>query len=148
MTAQKLQFAVDINAPREKVWQVLWNDDTYRKWTSAFHEGSHAVSDWNEGSRIQFLGPDGSGMYSRIATKIPNEFMSFEHLGIVKDGKELPPDEETKKWEGAHENYTLKKTNAGTRLEVELDIAEEYESMFKEMFPRALSKVKEISELN
>ncbi|MGQ0827138.1 MAG: hypothetical protein ACT4ON_01960 [Bacteroidota bacterium] len=42
---EKLQFTIDIKASREKVWKTLWEDTSYRKWTSAFSEGSYAVSD-------------------------------------------------------------------------------------------------------
>ena len=103
---QKLHFSIDIKAPREKVWKVLWEDATYRDWTSVFAEGSHAKSDWKEGSRIEFLDPGGNGMFAVIDKLVPNEFMSFKHLGQISEGKEQP-------WgEGADgmENYTLKET--------------------------------------
>src|SRR6188508_3009161 len=87
---KKANFTVKINAPKEKVWEVLWNDKTYREWTSVFSEGSYAVSDWKEGSKVQFLGPEGGGMFSKIAKLVPNEYMSFEHLGELKDGQEQP----------------------------------------------------------
>ena len=61
---KKIQFSIDINAPKEKVWHVLWNDAIYRKWTSVFSEGSKAVSDWKEGSKIHFLNENNYGMYS------------------------------------------------------------------------------------
>jgi uncharacterized protein YndB with AHSA1/START domain len=62
---QKINFSISINAPKEKVWKVLWNDDSYRKWTSAFAEGSYAVTDnWKEGTKVKFLDPKGSGMIS------------------------------------------------------------------------------------
>src|SRR6187402_2241939 len=84
---ETLKFNTSIKASREKVWQVLWNDETYRKWTAVFGEGSHAESDWNEGSEILFLGAGGSdGMFSVIETKIPNEQMIFRHLGEIKNG--------------------------------------------------------------
>ena len=89
-----LKFQANINAPKEKVWEILWNDQTYRKWTAAFTEGSHAESDWNEGSKILFLSPKGDGMFSVIDKKIPNEQMTFRHLGEIKNGVE-----ETKEWE-------------------------------------------------
>ena len=144
---KKLKFSVDIKAPKEKIWKVLWNDQTYRIWTSAFTDGSYAESDWNEGSKILFLDPKGQGMYSTIARKIPNEFMSFKHIGYVKDCKEQPVDEETKKWSGATENYMLKEHNGITTLTVENEISgEEWENMLKDAFPKALDKVKELSE--
>lgn len=34
-----LNFLIKIKASKEKVWNVLWDDETYRKWTSTFSEG-------------------------------------------------------------------------------------------------------------
>ena len=104
---KRLNFSIQISAPKEKVWNVLWDDLTYRKWTSTFSEGSYAISDWKEGSKILFLSPNGEGMFSTIAKKIFYEFMSFKHLETVKGGEEQPDNEETKKWSGAMENYSL-----------------------------------------
>ncbi|HLG03142.1 MAG TPA: SRPBCC domain-containing protein [Bacteroidia bacterium] len=143
---KKKQFSVTIKAPREKVWEVLWNDQSYREWTSPFAEGSYAVSDWKEGNRIQFLSPSGEGMFSMIAKKIPNEFMSFKHLGVMKEGKEQPADAQTENWSGSMENYSLKNTNGSTELSVEIDVIEEFEKFFDEAFPKALAKVKELAE--
>ena len=36
----KKQFKIEIAAPREKVWKILWGDETYPAWTSVFSEGS------------------------------------------------------------------------------------------------------------
>jgi hypothetical protein len=30
----------------EKVWSVLWDDETYRKWANVLKENSSAKSDW------------------------------------------------------------------------------------------------------
>ena len=143
---QKEKFSVQIKAPKEKVWGTLWNDQSYRDWTNVFYPGSHAVSDWNEGSKIQFLGPDGSGMYSVIDQMQPNEYMAFKHLGVVKDGKELENDEESKSWAGARETYRLTDREGVTQLDVELDTTEDHQQYFKDTFPKALEKVKEIAE--
>lgn len=143
---EKLQFKTTINAPREKVWDILWTDETYRAWTSVFGEGSHAVSDWKKGSKILFLGGEGTGMVSRIDDLVPNEFMSFQHLGEVKDGVEDTTSERVQKWAGGRENYTLKTVDGNTELTVDLDIPEEFKEMFSEMFPKALNKIKELSE--
>jgi hypothetical protein len=45
-----LIFVSTINAPKEKVWDALWKDASYRKWTAVFMDGSYAKSDWAEGS--------------------------------------------------------------------------------------------------
>jgi uncharacterized protein YndB with AHSA1/START domain len=140
---ERLHFSIDIKAPREKVWKVLWDDETYRDWTSVFAEGSYAVSDWNEGSKIQFLDPkSGSGMSAVIEKKRPNEFMSFKHLAEIRNGQEQPP----AAWSGALEDYTLKENDGTTTLSVDLDAAEEYRDMFADAFPKALQRVKTLAE--
>ena len=143
---KKLSYQTEIKAPKDKVWKVLWDDATYRAWTSAFSEGSYAVSDWQEGSKVLFLSAEGDGMYSQIDKMIPEAYMSFRHIGVVKNGQEQPLDEETKAWSGSKENYTLHDTGNGTRLEVEVDMDESYEDFFNTTFPKALAKVKELSE--
>jgi hypothetical protein len=143
---EKLKFTIDIHAPKEKVWNSLWEDANYRNWVSVFSPDCYAESDWNEGSKILFLGPNGGGMYSLIEKKTPNEFMSFKHLGEVKDFKELPNDEKSESWNGSHENYTLTSNGNGTHLLVELDAVDEFVDYFKNTFPKALQKVKEIAE--
>ena len=144
---EKLKFSTRIKAPKEKVWKILWDDSSYRKWTSAFHEGSYAETDnWKEGSKVLFLGPGGSGMVSTVAVNRPKEYMSFEHLGEVKDGVEDTTSERVKVWAGSHENYTLKEKDALTELTVDLDIPEEFKDMFSQMWPKALTLVKNLSE--
>lgn len=143
---KKLNFSIIINASPEKVWDILWKDETYRKWTSAFAEGSHAVTDWKEGSKVLFLGPGGEGMVSRIAASTPHEFMSIEHLGEVTNGVEDTTSEKVKQWAGAHENYILKKTEKGTELQVEMDITDEFKEMFSKIWPVALDNIKQLSE--
>jgi uncharacterized protein YndB with AHSA1/START domain len=145
-TMKRIDFTTHINASPEKVWGVLWNDATYRQWTSAFSEGSYAVSDWKEGSGIQFLGPNGDGMFSKIDTLKPNEFMSFTHLGVMKEGVQQPEDETTQSWSGSKEMYTLKSSGDGTDLKVELDSTDEFADYFTNTFPNALEKVKTLAE--
>lgn len=42
---QHLIFSTTIDTPKEKVWDELWEDSSYRKWTSIFCEGSYAETD-------------------------------------------------------------------------------------------------------
>lgn len=143
---EKLVFSTSITASPEKVWNILWTDASYRKWTSAFMEGSYAVTDWKEGSKVLFLDGKGMGMVSRIAVNRPNEYMSIEHLGEVKDGVEDTTSDRVKAWAGAHENYTLKKNNDQTELTIDMDITEEFKEMFAQIWPKALANVKQLSE--
>lgn len=144
---EKIKFSTSIKAPKEKVWKILWDDASYRKWTSAFHEGSYADTDnWKEGSKVLFLSPGGDGMVSTVVANRPNEFMSFKHLGEVKDAVEDTTSEKVKKWAGATENYTLTEKEGVTELIMEMDINAEFKDMFMNRWPKALEQVKILSE--
>jgi uncharacterized protein YndB with AHSA1/START domain len=143
---KKLNFSVQIDAPKEKVWEALWNDQNYRDWTTVFCEGSYMESDWKEGGKTRFLMPEGSGMYSTIDKLIKNEVLSFKHIGEIKNGEDQPIDDATKNWTGALESYYLKENAGTTNLVVELDITEDHAQYFQDVFPKGLQKVKEIAE--
>lgn len=138
---EKLAFNIEINAPKQKVWDVLWNDSTYPQWTAVFSEGSRAESDWKEGSKVLFLDGKGDGMFSTIKTLEENRSMVFEHLGEISKGVEKPQD-----WGGATESYFLNEKDGVTELKVELYGVDEHKDYFKDIFPKALDKVKELSE--
>ena len=139
----RLHFSIDIDAPRDKVWRALWDDANFRDWSSVFAEGSYAVSDWNEGSPVQFIDPSTrSGMSSIIEKKRPGEFMSFRHEAEIKEGTVQPP----AAWSGAHENYTLTANDGRTKLTIDLDAPDEHRQMFEDKFPQALRRVKSLSE--
>jgi uncharacterized protein YndB with AHSA1/START domain len=143
---ETLEFKIRIKASPEKIWNVLWNEETYKQWTGAFCEGSYAISDWNEGDKIHFLSPGGEGMNSIIEKKTPNEYMAFKHLGEIKNFEELPITEETLIWSGAMETYRLIPDDEFTDLIAQMDIVEKYIDYFKEAFPKGLETIKELSE--
>lgn len=147
---KKAHYSITINAPRDKVWRKLFDDDSYRIWTESFCKGSHYKGNWEKGSKILFLGPgeDGKlgGMVSRIAENKPNEFMSIEHLGMVNDGIEDTTSEDVKKWTPAFENYTLTDRSGATEVSIDIDVEDSWAEMFDQMWPSALAKLKEISE--
>jgi uncharacterized protein YndB with AHSA1/START domain len=147
---ERLHFTIDIDAPREKVWKTMLEDRTYRDWTTAFMPGSYYEGDWSEGSKIRFLGPGEGGkldgMVSRIKQNRPYEYVSIEHYGIVHDSVEDTTSDEVKKWAGAQENYIFEPRNGGTELRIELDTDDDYKDMFQDMWPKALQRLKELSE--
>jgi uncharacterized protein YndB with AHSA1/START domain len=143
---KKIHFSICINAAKEKVWNVLWDDENYKAWTAAFATGSHALTDWQEGSKVLFLDGKGDGMFCTIARKIENEFMSFKYKGEVKNHVEITADEKINPWVNGHENYTLKELDAVTTLDVEITVTDEMKDYFNNTFPKALQLVKEIAE--
>jgi len=138
---KNLKFRININAPKEKVWDALWNEESYRKWTAVFSEGSYAESDWNEGSKIKFLNGNGEGMYAVIAKKDPYKQMTFKHLGEITNGVEKESE-----WSGAMENYVLTEKDGVTELNADMDASEEYQQFFEDTFPKALEVIKQTAE--
>jgi len=143
---QKISFSITIRAPKEKVWRTLLDDATYRQWTSVFAEGSYAVTDWKEGSKALFLAPNGDGMFSRIVAHRPNEFLSIMHLGTLKNGEEDKESGEAS-WAGALENYTLGEAGGISTLTIDMDATDEHKKYFEETWPKALQKLKDITEM-
>ncbi len=141
-----LHYTIHINTSREKVWDTMLGDVTYREWSSAFMPGSYFKGDWSEGSKMLFLGPDPDGgkeggMVAMVKENRPQEFVSLEYHAEIRDGVETP-------MEGTgSENYTLEDNDGGTEVIIDLlNLPEEYKDMFNDMWPKALEKLKEIAE--
>ena len=143
---ERLIFDIDINAPREKVWQILWGKKTYAEWTSVFTEGSYFEGDFKQGNRVHLLSPGGDGLYSDIIFLIENEFLMFSHIGYLKDKQEQPIDEETEVWTGSIESYKLTDKGNGTHLKLELDCQPEYKDSMNGRFADALQKLRQMCE--
>jgi uncharacterized protein YndB with AHSA1/START domain len=143
---KKLEFHIAINAPAAKIWKVLWNDYTYRQWTRVFHEGSYAVTDWKEGGAVQFLTPEGNGMYARINVCQPEKYMEFKHLGHIKNFVQEPVTTQDNSWGDALETYLLREENGITGLTATADAVDNFEAYFQTTFPKAIELVKQISE--
>jgi uncharacterized protein YndB with AHSA1/START domain len=143
---KRQNYNASIKAPKEKVWDTLWGKESYKQWTAAFAEGSDAITDWKEGSKVLFTDGKGEGMVARIAKRIDNEYLSLQHLGMLKDGKEITEGPEVEGWAGAEENYTLKEENGITKLDVDIDLTDKWLDYFNKTWPKALDKLKELAE--
>lgn len=144
---KKLHFSVVINASKEKVWDTMLPDATYREWTSVFNPGgSYYKGDWSEGSKMLFIGPDEKGalggMVSMIDKNIPHEFLSIKHVGELRGDVEDTTSPSVLKWSGAFENYTFKEINGGTELGIDINVVEEFEGYMNDTWPAALEKLK------
>lgn len=143
---QTLKFSTTINAPKEKVWNILFTDENYPKWAKVFCEGSKVKTNWKEGSPIEFTTPSGEGTFGQIEQNVPNKLMVFRHSGVVKNGNKTH-DEESQAWQNIKESYELIETNGKTELKVEIDSIAKYADNFNKIFPKALKRIKELSEL-
>ncbi len=145
-----LHFETEIAGSIKKVYKTMLEDKTYREWTSVFNGTSHYKGSWQKNSRILFIGTDekGSegGMVSRIKENIENKFISIEHIGIIKNGREILCGLEVDKWKGSLENYTFITRKGNTVIAVDIDAGADFIKYFEETWPKALLKLKEICE--
>lgn len=143
---KKLHFAIDIAATPEVVFRVMLDPETYKAWTQAFVAGSYYEGAWRQGERITFLSPSGDGMLSEIVEHRPNEFTSIRHLGFIHQGVVDTESDAVKAFVPAYENYTFAAIADGTRLEVDMDITEEYAQYMNDTWPKALDELKALCE--
>lgn len=150
---KKLQFKKEIKAPAQKVYETMLglNDkSTYEQWTSAFNPTSTFEGNWEKGSKILFVGVDENGkkggMISNIEENQPARFVSIRHYGFLDGDNEITTGEEVEKWAGGYENYSFVEDNGVTTVTVDLDSIDEYLDFFNSTYPKALEKLKAISE--
>lgn len=150
---QKLKFTTQISAPASQVYQTMLglnNIKTYEQWTAVFNPTSTYKGTWKKGEKIYFIGTteDGKqgGMISEIADLIPNQFVSIHHLGILDGSKEVYEGPEVEEWAGGHENYSFKEKDGITTVTVDTDVTPQFLDYFNESWPKALERLKEISE--
>ena len=146
---ETLKYQTEINASAEKVWDVLWNENTYSKWTYFFSPDSNMVTDWQVGGKTYFTDSSKkNGMVSTIDKIEENKYLVFKHLGEIKDGVEDTESEKVKVWSGGKEAYYLEENNGKITLKVEVDSDDSFKDMFDNGFKKGLEIIKELSEKN
>lgn len=149
-TNEILTFETEIDSDVEKVYAIMTGEKTYTEWTSVFNPDSRFRGSWKKGSKIVFLGSekDGSesGMVSKIKENIPNKFISIEHMGVIRNGREVVCGPDVDDWQGALENYTFRPRGNKTLVVVDLDSIKQFQPYFTQTWPKALLKLKEICE--
>ncbi|MFP9097854.1 SRPBCC family protein [Flavobacterium sp. RHBU_24] len=145
-TAMKaIKNTIEINAPKEKVWQVLTNEKYYLQWYALFCEGTTAITDWKEGSKIIFAA-GGMGLIGKIAVYRPNEELLIEMTGILQNGVEDYDSPAAKNTLQASEHYLLTEKDGKTTLQTSADIDEEYYEQTSASWDAAKEKIKELAE--
>jgi hypothetical protein len=140
----EMQFTLEIHATKEKVWDTLWQDETFRDWASIVDSGTHMVGDLKEGTEIQFISAEnGYGVTSLVEKLTPGEFLLLRHH---TDTQEAGKREREKEWTGGTESYTLTEKNGTTTLAVTVDVPPKLEAYFKVNYPKAFERVKALAE--
>lgn len=140
-----IRKTIEIEAPKEKVWSVLLEDNYNRIWMAEFMEGSHAVTDWIVGHKVRFLDSNNNGIVGTITAKQPYDKIEMVYEGEVRNGEDDLESDMGKAMNGSRENYYLSETNGVTTLNIEVDMAEEWCDMMAAAWDKALVKIQELS---
>lgn len=147
-----LIYETVIKAPADVVYKTMLEHESYAGWTSVFNPTSRYSGNWEKGSRMFFIGTDSNGkeggMVSKIRENLKNRYVSIEHYGILKEGKEVISGEEVEAWKGFLENYSFSETGGKTKLTIDIDTNQEFRGYFTETWPKALEKLKLMCENN
>ncbi len=140
---KEMQFLITIGAPKERVWDTLWQDTTLREWAGIIDPGTHMTGDLKQGGEVQFISANGYGVTSLVEKLVPGKLLLLKHRADTQGNGEQPRENE---WTGGKESYSLSQQHGTTTLTVAFDVPEDMEEYFKSKYPKALQKVKELAE--
>jgi hypothetical protein len=140
---KEMQFSIDIQATKQKVWNTLWQDETFRDWAGIIDPGTHMVGDLKENNEVQYISGNGYGVTSLVEKLIPGEFLLLRHSADTQDNGKR---ERAQEWTGGAESYKLVEKDGTTTLTTAFDVPSEMEEYFKTNYPKALERVKELAE--
>lgn len=148
---ETLSYEIIINAPKDKIWNILWDEKIYSQWTKFFNpdSDSYMKSDWKVGGKTYFINAEGEGMVSTIDSLEKPDQIIFKHLGMIdKDGNEDTESMEIKQWSGCFEKYILIDFDGQTKLHAEVQAEKEWQDHMNTGFTKGLQIVKNIAENN
>ncbi|WP_106915472.1 SRPBCC family protein [Chryseobacterium aurantiacum] len=142
---ETLSYETIIDAPLQKVWDILWSTETYSVWTQYFGSGI-MKSDWKVGGKTYFLNDKGDGMVSTIdSLDEPNQIV-FKHLGMIENGIEDTQSKEVMEWNGCFEKYFLIDYEGKTKLHTEVQVEKQWRDHMNTGFTKGLIVVKSLAE--
>ena len=136
-----LHYKIHIDAPADKVWEVLFTQNSERHWPSALNEGTYFEGNWKLGSTMKFLDRENNGMYNLVIKNIAGKELAMKHLGWILDGTLSPQD-----WEDSTLTYFLEPSEHGTILHAEVNSLDEFVDFFDSKYPQNFEKIKMLSE--
>ena len=138
---KQLEFKTYIKATPQKIWEILWNQESYKEWSSVMNEDSRYEGNFKEGTYIDLYDANNNGMFNYVEKNIPNKEMTMQHKGWIYNGKR-----EDQGWKDSRETYLLTEIENETELRIKVNSMHEFEDFFNSKYPKVLEKVKELAE--
>ncbi|MFN7161189.1 MAG: SRPBCC domain-containing protein [Candidatus Gracilibacteria bacterium] len=141
-----MQHSIQINASKEKVWDVLWSDKSFRDWANIIDEGTYIDGDLQEGKEVNVMSASGYGVTVKVEKLTPYQFLLFKQVADIKVGKDGAVEKREKEWEGGSESYELKEKEGKVELIITEDVPENLVEYFDEKLPEVLERIKVLAE--
>lgn len=147
---KNIQNSIEINASKEKVWKVLWDDQTFRDWSGIIDEGTYMTGTLQEGNEINFIGNnDGDvryGVTSRVEKLIPGSHILLTRIADILVNKDGSIQKRDNQWTGSSESYDLTERDGKVILSNALDVPDELVGYFENKLPLVLERIKFLAE--
>ena len=140
-----IQYEVLIKAKREHGWRILWTDHTFRDWSNLIYEGTYMKGELVEGREVEFISSvNGYGVKSLVEKLEKNAYVKLKHGADTQESGKVLREQE---WTGGTEIYSLSEDNGMTTLTLSTEVPDEMIDLFNERLPKALERIKELSEM-
>lgn len=135
-----MRFSLQIDVPRQRVWQVLWDETTFSDWTSPFADGARLETDWRQGGRFEYTeAQSDTASYGEIERLEPERRVIFQKLGETRAGADRPLERPRR------EEYRLDGADGATKLSLQIEVPEEQADALKEALPQALERIRALA---
>ena len=143
-----LNYSININKPRDFVFNKMIDKSVYPGWAKAWGEGMTYEGEWKQGEHISFYDNTQGGTKVLIEKFVPNETIEMKHIAMINPQLiEVPlTDDVMRKWIGSQENYYfIELSDTETKVEITMIADEAFEAMM-DAWTKALELLKEICE--
>jgi uncharacterized protein YndB with AHSA1/START domain len=141
-----IKHTIEINAPKEKVWDVLTKDALNRQWYAEFGAGSKAETTWEEGSQALFTDDENNGIVATVSVNRYAEELIVCYKGILMEGTPHYTGEYADHVKNGYESYLLTEDKGITTLVTAASMSEAFMDMMGEAWDRAKDKIKQLAE--
>jgi uncharacterized protein YndB with AHSA1/START domain len=135
-----------INAPKERVWDVLTKDEYTRQWYAEFHPGTYADTTWKEGTQAIFTHDGVKGIIGTVDVNRPAEELIIRYEGLLSDGKPDYSSPAAAHVKNGYESYLLAEDNGITTLQTAASMSPEFMDMMGSSWDRAKDRIKQLAE--
>lgn len=82
---KELEFSIEINASKARVWDTLWQDESFRDWAGIIDPGTYMVGALQEGNLVQFISAEnGYGVTSLVEKLVVGELLLLRHSALPR----------------------------------------------------------------